>query len=38
MNWGIVLPLVLFLAIIFIVGFWTSNAVRKSDSFLAEYF
>lgn len=38
MNWGIVLPLIIFLFIIFIVGFWTNKFVRNSDSFLQEYF
>jgi sodium/pantothenate symporter len=38
MNWGIVLPLIIFLFIIFIVGFWTNKHVRNSDSFLQEYF
>ncbi|MBA4536723.1 sodium/panthothenate symporter [Bacillus aquiflavi] len=38
MNWAVISPLIIFLLIIFIVGFWGSLYVKKSDSFLQEYF
>ncbi len=38
MNWAVIFPLVLFLAIIFIIGFWASTYLKTSDSFLQEYF
>jgi len=38
MNWQALLPLILFLIIIFGIGFWASNYVRTSKSFLEEYF
>lgn len=37
-NWGIILPLLFFLFIIFFVGIWTNKYVSRSDSFLHEYF
>lgn len=38
MNWSVIFPLILFLAIIFIIGFWASTYLNSSDSFLQEYF
>lgn len=38
MNWAVITPLLLFLIIIFAVGFWSNKFVLKSDSFLQEYF
>ncbi|GHH97518.1 sodium/pantothenate symporter [Neobacillus kokaensis] len=38
MNWGVIAPLVIFLLIIFAVGFWSHKFVLKSNSFLEEYF
>ncbi|WP_404332779.1 sodium/pantothenate symporter [Mesobacillus maritimus] len=38
MNWSVIFPLILFLAIIFIIGFWASTYLKSSDSFLQEYF
>jgi len=38
LNWAVIFPLVLFLAIIFIIGFWASTYLKTSDSFLQEYF
>ncbi|MGM0900770.1 MAG: sodium/pantothenate symporter [Bacillota bacterium] len=38
MNWSVIVPLILFLAIIFIIGFWASTYLKSSDSFLQEYF
>ncbi|RDW21099.1 sodium/panthothenate symporter [Oceanobacillus arenosus] len=38
MNWQVILPLLLFLVIVFIVGVWAARHVKSSDSFLQEYF
>lgn len=38
MSWGVVLPLIVFLIIIFLVGIGANKFVLKSDSFLQEYF
>ncbi|TDL31036.1 sodium/panthothenate symporter [Jeotgalibacillus sp. S-D1] len=39
MNWAVIIPLVVFLIIIFFIGFWSSKFIRSSsDSFLSEYF
>jgi len=38
MNWLVILPLLLFLFVIFFVGFWANKYVLKTDSFIHEYF
>ncbi|MCH6267832.1 sodium/pantothenate symporter [Neobacillus citreus] len=38
MNWAVITPLIIFLFIIFAVGFWSNKFVLKSNSFLEEYF
>ncbi|CEI82371.1 sodium/pantothenate symporter [Oceanobacillus oncorhynchi] len=38
MNWEAVLPLFIFIAIIFMIGIWAGKFVSRSDSFLQEYF
>ncbi|WP_062353908.1 sodium/pantothenate symporter [Bacillus kwashiorkori] len=38
MNWEILLPLILVFVAMFAIGFWASRYVKKSDSFLQEYF
>lgn len=38
MNWPVITPLILFLLIIFAVGFWSNKFVLKSNSFIEEYF
>ncbi|GGC76391.1 sodium/panthothenate symporter [Thalassobacillus devorans] len=38
MNWAVIIPLFVFLVVIFGIGFWASKFVRSSDSFLSEYF
>src|SRR5690625_3613451 len=38
MNWGVVTPLLIFLAIIFAVGMWSSRKLKQSDGFLSDYF
>jgi sodium/pantothenate symporter len=38
MNWPVITPLLIFLAVIFAVGFWANQYVVKSQSFVEEYF
>lgn len=38
MNWAVITPLLIFLLIIFVVGFWSNKFVLQSDSFVKEYF
>ncbi|MDQ0860767.1 sodium/pantothenate symporter [Bacillus sp. V2I10] len=38
MNWAVILPLLLFLILIFFIGFWANRYVKSADSFLQEYF
>ncbi|OAS89473.1 MULTISPECIES: sodium/pantothenate symporter [Metabacillus] len=38
MNWGVIFPLLLFLIVIFLIGFWANKFVKSTDSFLQEYF
>ncbi|MFL6560119.1 MAG: sodium/pantothenate symporter, partial [Bacillus sp. (in: firmicutes)] len=38
MNWPVIVPLLIFLLIIFTVGMWSNKFVIKSNSFLEEYF
>lgn len=38
MNWEVILPLAVFLVIIFIIGFYANSRVNHSNSFLQEYF
>jgi len=38
MNWQVILPLVVFLIIIFMVGLWSGRNVNSSGSFLSDYF
>lgn len=38
MQWSVILPLAIFVIIIFGIGFWSNKFVTKSDSFLSEYF
>lgn len=39
MNWSVVIPLMLFLLLIFVIGFWASKHIRTTNtSFLSEYF
>lgn len=37
-NWGVLLPLLLFMVAVYIVGIWASRKTSKSKSFLADYF
>ncbi len=38
MKWGVLIPLVIFLAIIFLIGIWASKYVARTNSFIHEYF
>ena len=38
MNWPVVIPLIIFLASIFGIGFWSSKYIKSSSNFLQEYF
>ncbi|MBM7631424.1 sodium/pantothenate symporter [Geomicrobium sediminis] len=38
MNWGVMIPLIIFLAIVFVVGFWSSKTVYAKSDFMQEYF
>lgn len=38
MNWAVIIPLLLFLAVIFFIGFWSNRRMQGADSFLQEYF
>ncbi|WP_280772309.1 sodium/pantothenate symporter [Salipaludibacillus daqingensis] len=38
MNWDVLLPLILFLAVIFFIGVWSNRKMVKSTSFLSDYF
>ncbi|WP_077210867.1 sodium/pantothenate symporter [Bacillus dakarensis] len=38
MNWAVIFPLLVFLIIIFMIGFWASANLKDSNSFLQDYF
>jgi len=38
MNWEVLLPLILFLIVIFFIGVWSNRKMVKSSSFLSDYF
>ncbi|WP_172954433.1 sodium/pantothenate symporter [Solibacillus sp. R5-41] len=38
MHWQVIIPLLLFLVIIFGIGIWANKQVRTSNSFMQEYF
>ena len=38
MNWAVIIPLLLFLVIIFYIGCWSNRRMVGADSFLQEYF
>lgn len=37
-HWQVIIPLVIFLIIIFAIGIWSNKQIRNSNSFLQEYF
>ncbi|WP_042350469.1 sodium/pantothenate symporter [Bacillus massiliigorillae] len=38
MNWAVIIPLLIFLVLIFGIGFWSNRYIQSSNSFLQEYF
>ncbi|OIJ14320.1 sodium/panthothenate symporter [Anaerobacillus alkalilacustris] len=38
MNWSVIIPLVIFLILIFAIGFWSSFHLKRTNNFLQEYF
>lgn len=38
MNWAVVIPLLLFLVIVYVIGFMTNKKVNASNNFVQEYF
>ncbi|MFA1818878.1 sodium/pantothenate symporter [Virgibacillus oceani] len=38
MNWDVVVPLLIFLMIIFVVGMWSNRKLAKAEGFLSDYF
>ncbi|MEO4052685.1 sodium/pantothenate symporter [Solibacillus sp. CAU 1738] len=38
MHWQVIIPLIIFLIIIFGIGIWANKQVRSSNSFMQEYF
>ncbi|WP_077328996.1 sodium/pantothenate symporter [Virgibacillus siamensis] len=38
MNWGVIIPLLIFLVIIFLVGIWSNRKMAKGETFLSDYF
>lgn len=38
MNWDVLIPLILFLFVIFFIGVWSNRKMIKSTSFISDYF
>ncbi|WP_188456428.1 sodium/pantothenate symporter [Virgibacillus oceani] len=38
MNWGVVIPLFIFLVIVFLAGIWSNRKMSGSASFISDYF
>ncbi|SDI46796.1 sodium/pantothenate symporter [Natribacillus halophilus] len=38
MNWEVIIPLLVFMAVVFMIGFWASRYVYQRSNFLQEYF
>ncbi|MGP4073310.1 sodium/pantothenate symporter [Piscibacillus sp. B03] len=38
MNWDVLIPLLAFLALIFLIGIWSNKKLKASKSFLSDYF
>lgn len=38
MNWQVIIPLLIFLAVIFFIGYWASRSLTGSTNFLQDYF
>ncbi|GGB57957.1 sodium/panthothenate symporter [Lentibacillus populi] len=38
MNWAVIIPLLIFLIVIFLVGIWSNRKLAKAEGFLSDYF
>ncbi|SES79230.1 sodium/pantothenate symporter [Salinibacillus kushneri] len=38
MNWAVIIPLLIFVAIVFVIGIWSNRKMASSSSFLSDYF
>ncbi|QQK81644.1 sodium/panthothenate symporter [Salicibibacter cibi] len=38
MNWEVIVPLLFFIAVVFLIGFWASKHVFNKSNFMQEYF
>src|SRR5699024_5898485 len=38
MNWAVVIPFLIFLAIIFLIGFWSSTKLSEAEGYIRDYF
>lgn len=38
MKWEVMIPLIIFLIVIFFIGFWASKQLKNTNTFLEEYF
>lgn len=38
MNWAVLIPLIFYLVVVFIIGFWANDYLKNTTSFLKEYF
>lgn len=38
MNWGVLVPLIIYLIVVFIIGLWANHYLKNTSSFLKEYF
>ncbi|QHS23387.1 sodium/panthothenate symporter [Virgibacillus sp. MSP4-1] len=38
MNWGVMIPLLIFVIIVFLIGIWSNRKMAGSSSFLSDYF
>src|SRR5699024_5882895 len=37
-NWGVLLPLILFMIVEYVIGIWASRKMNQGESFLSDYF
>lgn len=37
-NWGVLLPLILFMIVVYVIGIWASRKMNQGESFLSDYF
>ncbi|GAK05701.1 pantothenate:Na+ symporter [Geomicrobium sp. JCM 19037] len=38
MNWDVMIPLIIFVVLVFAIGFWSSRKVYAKSNFMQEYF